>query len=256
MNKIVLGNENASICLIQAVDEHDASFLTSEYEIITDLSGRTDILLVALQVSDWNHDLSPWKAPAVFGKEDFGDGAEKTLSYIEEELLPDIHKKYDRGTEGIPCIIGGYSMSGLFALWASCQSSAFCACAAASPSVWFPGWMDYVEANMPKAKHVYLSLGDKEEKTKNPVMRTVADCIRTQHNLLRDSGINSILEWNPGNHFRDADLRMAKAFAWCIRQPCNGIAVDPEYQKPVSNMQQAEKFLKADDFSFPKARVK
>ena len=87
-------------------------------------------------------------------------------------------------------------------------------------------------------------------------MRTVADCIRTQHNLLRDSGINSILEWNPGNHFRDADLRMAKAFAWCIRQPCNGIAVDPEYQKPVSNMQQAEKFLKADDFSFPKARVK
>ena len=43
MNKIVLGNENTSICLIQAVDEHDASFLTSEYEKITDLSGRKDI---------------------------------------------------------------------------------------------------------------------------------------------------------------------------------------------------------------------
>ena len=80
---------------------------------------------------------------------------------------------------------------------------------------------------MPKAKHVYLSLGDKEEKTKNPVMRTVADCICTQYDLLRDSGTNSILEWNPGNHFRDADLRMAKAFAWCIRQPCNtGIVPD------------------------------
>ena len=31
---------------------------------------------------------------------------------------------------------------------------------------------------------VYLSLGDREEKTRNPVMATVGDCIREGHELL------------------------------------------------------------------------
>ena len=41
-------------------------------------------------------------------------------------------------------------------------------------------------------------------------------------NLLRDmilaQGIPCILEWNPGNHFRDADIRTAKAFAWVLNR--------------------------------------
>ncbi len=68
-----------------------------------------------------------------------------------------------------------------------------------------------------KAKRVYLSLGDKEEKTKNPVMATVGDSIRRLHQIYEDAdGVNSVLEWNEGNHFREPELRMAKGYAWVI----------------------------------------
>jgi predicted alpha/beta superfamily hydrolase len=46
-----------------------------------------------------------------------------------------------------PCktyIIGGYSLAGLFALWASTRTDLFFGVAAASPSVWFPGFIDYM----------------------------------------------------------------------------------------------------------------
>ena len=47
-------------------------------------------------------------------------------------------------------------------------------------------------------------------------MATVGERIREAHNLLRENGVNCILEWNNGNHFKDADLRTAKAFAWVL----------------------------------------
>ncbi|MGN0240100.1 MAG: hypothetical protein ACI4CS_00280 [Candidatus Weimeria sp.] len=113
-------------------------------------------------------------------------------------------------------IIGGYSLAGLFALWAAYQTDVFCAVAAASPSVWFPGFTDYMRENRIQAESVYLSLGDKEEKARNPVMAAVGERIRESYELLKDQGIETILEWNHGSHFKDADKRTAKAFAWAI----------------------------------------
>ena len=63
---------------------------------------------------------------------------------------------------------------------------------------------------------VYLSLGDREEKARNPLMATVGDRIREAHALLEEQGINCILEWNEGNHFKDADIRTARAFSWIL----------------------------------------
>ena len=60
---------------------------------------------------------------------------------------------------------------------------------------------------------VYLSLGDKEEKVRNPVMAAVGERIREAYDLLEERKIDVRLEWNRGNHFKDADLRTAKAFA-------------------------------------------
>ena len=110
-----------------------------------------------MKVKDWNHDLSPWKAPAVFGRDQFGDGAEETLAEVLK-TCNDRNKTY---------IIGGYSLAGLFALWAAYQTDAFSAVAAASPSVWFPGFSEYMKERIPQVRSVYLSLGDREEKARN-----------------------------------------------------------------------------------------
>ena len=109
-------------------------------------------------------------------------------------------------------------MAGLFALWASYQTEKFEGIVAASPSVWFPKWIEYATDNKPFAKSIYLSLGDKEEKTKNPVMAQVGNAIRKLNELLAEQIGNTILEWNPGNHFIDSEKRTAKGFAWVMNK--------------------------------------
>ena len=69
-----------------------------------------------------------------------------------------------------------------------------------------------------QAQCIYLSLGDKEERTKNPVMAAVGNNIRTLHNQLTERGADCTLEWNSGGHFKDADMRTAKAFRWMMEE--------------------------------------
>ena len=203
-------DEAAQHLLIQPIDEHDLEVLDQEVEAIKELSDKP-FSLVAFMIKDWNQELTPWVAPPVFGKTPFGDGAEKTLEFITSQLLPEVQ-------ENIPhLILGGYSLAGLFALWAGYQTDKFEGIAAASPSVWYPQWIDYASENILLAKSAYLSLGDKEEKAKNRMMAQVGNAIRKQHELLTEQEINTILEWNAGNHFVDSDKRMAKGFARAIK---------------------------------------
>ena len=83
--------------------------------------------------------------------------------------------------------------------------------------MWFPGWIDFAKKHEFKAKRAYLSLGDKEAKTRNQVMAKVSENILKQQEILGDSGIDCRFEWNPGNHFRDADKRTAKGMAWMLK---------------------------------------
>ena len=103
-------------------------------------------------------------------------------------------------------------------MWAAYQTDIFEGVAAASPSMWFPGFDDYMKKNEIKTDTVYLSLGNREEKARNPVMATVGDRIRGAQSVLKERSVNCILEWNEGNHFKDADIRTAKAFAWVLKQ--------------------------------------
>jgi len=241
------------VLLIEPIDRRDLDFLDREVDFLREHAGCS-FALATFIVEDWNGELSPWKADPVFGKEAFGDGAGKTLRFIEETLIPEAPRwlsglanqrdagigKSHQGTAGLDCqginkspqgtdgnncqvvgpavevILGGYSLAALFALWAGYESTRFSGIAAASPSVWFPGWLDYAKARTPRAERIYLSLGDAEPQTRNRVMATVGDCIREMDALL--AGHPHTLEWNPGNHFKDADLRTAKAFLWCLEQ--------------------------------------
>lgn len=203
MTAFEFGNRDSDTVLIQPVDDHDLEGIENEAELIAKNSGE-DFRLIAVKAGDWNRDLSPWEAPPVFGKEPFGGKAEDTLAEILA-LCADKSKAY---------LIGGYSLAGLFALWAAYRTDAFAGVAAASPSMWFPGFTDYMRSNEIKCRGVYLSLGDKEEKARNPVTATVGDRIREAYGLLKERGVSCVLEWNEGNHFRDADMRTAKAFAW------------------------------------------
>lgn len=203
--------------LIQPGDENDLAELQKQTEEMRRLSGGIPCTFCAFQVKNWFKDLSPWKAPPVFGKTEFGDGAKETLAFVTDTLIPALLERFDLSEE-IPVLLGGYSLAGLFALYAAYSTKRFAGCAAVSPSVWFPGWGEYADSHEPGASRIYLSLGDREEKTKNRQMATVGMRIRKQKARLEEkSGIVSCLEWNEGNHFSVPWQRMAKGFSWLLR---------------------------------------
>ncbi|MBO4846262.1 MAG: esterase [Lachnospiraceae bacterium] len=201
------GNMSAPVILIQPVDGHDLSAIENEIRLIEEDTDR-DFGIICIKVDSWNNDLSPWKAPAVFRNESFGEGALLTLEKILQ-ICDDKTKTY---------YIGGYSLAGLFSIWAAYNTDVFKGVAAASPSVWFPDFIQYMSLHNIECEAVYLSLGDKEGNTRNKVMSTVNKCIEEAYEMLKIKGIDTVLEWNSGGHFKDADIRTAKAFSWLLNR--------------------------------------
>lgn len=183
-------------------------------------TGGPDCCLAAIRVSDWEKTLSPWPAPKVFrGGSDFGSGADEHIQTLEKTILPVLRTNLKLPAS--PCFIAGYSFAGLFALYSLYRSDVFAGAVSASGSLWFPGFYDYALAhNMPrKPQSLYLSLGDREHRTKNEQMRNVASHTQMLYEHFQKQGINSIFESNPGNHFQDADQRLARGIHWILTNP-------------------------------------
>lgn len=211
----VYGKSDAAYLLLQMTDEHELQSMDSE--VATIAQSAPQLLLAAIPVDNWNDELSPWEAPAVWGKQGFGGNAMDTLHFLTEQVILTLKQRFNL-PENLKIILGGYSLAGLFALWASTQTNLFFGIAAASSSVWFPGWMEFEQQHPIQAQRVYLSLGDKEERTKNPVMASVGDNIRALYSQLTERGVDCTLEWNSGGHFKEADLRTARAFRWVMEE--------------------------------------
>lgn len=122
-----------------------------------------------------------------------------------------------------PCIcrtIAGYSLAGLFATWASFNSSAFSRIASASGSLWYPKFARFV-AERPLTRPIdcaYFSLGSKEAKTPSRLLRNVATGTDEVVAVFRSKGVPTRFETNPGNHFKEPALRMARGIAWAVSQ--------------------------------------
>ena len=65
MNIFEYGNKDSKNVLIQPVGDSDLSGINNEILMLNEYTD--DYYLLAVKVDDWNVDLSPWKAPAVFG---------------------------------------------------------------------------------------------------------------------------------------------------------------------------------------------
>ncbi len=195
---------------------HEGNELAHMQECLKEMCPDQNFLLAAFQAADWNRDFSPWEAPAAFGKDDFAGGGPETLRWLKEEYVPYLRECYGADR---PLFLIGYSLAGLFALWAAYQSDLFSGIACCSGSLWFEGWDEFVTENEVRCEcAVYLSLGGKEEKTDNPVMAMVGDRTREQERRLRkEPRVRSVtLEWNRGGHFADSCRRLAKGVQWLL----------------------------------------
>ena len=197
--------------LVQVVSPMQMAELDAEVEQLASVAG-VPFTLVAVPIVDWELELMPWPEPAVSRRLEVGTGAGETLRYLVDSLLPAFPLA--------PVVLGGYSLGGLFSLWAACQCDRFAAVAAGSPSLWAGDWPQFSAAHPTQARRVYLSLGDREERSRNKIMARVGDRLREEYGRLQQQlgPENATLVWEQGGHFADPAGRMVRAFAWCLKQ--------------------------------------
>ena len=199
------------------------------------------ISLVRIGVDPWEENFSPWCAPRVFAKgPNFGDGAQKTLNTLINQVVPWAESELNEPPAYR--VLVGYSLAGLFSLWAGMTQSAaattpqlstltapdaaapvatFQRIGAVSGSFWFPGLLGYVDHQLSAGAvgltHAYLSLGDREARTPNPQIMHVRENAELLASRLEKAGITSTFELNRGNHFQNVEGRMQKALNWLLK---------------------------------------
>lgn len=180
-------------------------------------AGCPPFTLVTISDLDWNHDMVPWDNPPAFKNADpCTGGADDYLHLLTEEIIPAAEKKIN----GVPSWrgIAGYSLAGLFALYAIYQTGLFSRVGSMSGSLWFPGMKDYIFSHEPKCwpDCMYFSLGDKESKTRNPVLQYVRKNTEEIQAFYQGKGIDTMFQLNPGNHYNHAVERTAAGLCWLL----------------------------------------
>lgn len=195
------------------ISGHDPESTERIYRSALALSGRS-FALCDIRVADWDKYLTPWAADCRMKGRSFSGCGREILTDITDMIIPAVRNR--TCGDGGEIYIAGYSLAGLFSLWAAYESGEFDGAACCSGSVWYPGWMDYAETRrLSRKSRIYLSLGNKEEMARHPLMKTVGDNMRRMYDLLSadENSADVQLVWHEGGHFTDVDNRIAEGLS-------------------------------------------
>ena len=145
-------------------------------------------------------------------------GADDYLKLLLDEIMPEAEALLP----GAPAWRGlaGYSLAGLFALYALYQTDVFARAASMSGSFWFDGIMEYVCSHEMKRKPdcLYFSLGDKESSTDNPILNVVQQNTQEIETLCHGKGIETTFVLNSGSHYQACNKRTAAGIHWILNR--------------------------------------
>lgn len=179
-------------------------------ERISEMVGQ-DIVIAALDGVDWNNDLTPWRAPGLRSGE-FGDGAEKFLRALTGDVIPMTLERLS--VEEYELYLAGYSLAGLFAVWAATRTDIFAGVASVSGSLWYDGFIDYLTGARLLVPEIYFSVGEAESRTRSQRLAGVVDMTSTAYNIAKGQKIDTTMRLNPGGHFSEPEKRCADAVRW------------------------------------------
>lgn len=207
----IFKNGDGGPLIILGASKHSEDTAQSVFELVKESAPGKPFVLASFAAHDWDRAFSPWPSKR---DERFWGGGEETLEEIRK-LIDGELREYSRQK----IFMAGYSLAGLFSLWSLYRSEMFDGCACCSGSLWFEGWTEFASKNQIRRKGiVYISLGGKEEKTKDPVMATIGGATRQQDKILeKDPNVKKkTLVMNPGGHFSSPDKRLAKGITWLL----------------------------------------
>lgn len=200
----VPGGRGASVIyLIDSIDHpsnsRPANFV-SEFSVI-----------VRVPVRDWGTSLTPWPARSPWrGQPDFGGKAGEMLDELVHEV-PGFEARC--GLSPASRAICGYSLGGLFSLYAFVRTDLFKGCGCVSGSVWYEGWVPWLRGQDLdlRGRFAYLSLGSREKNARQPILRTVEDNMAACADMLREHGCEVEYVVGPGTHFQHERERIDAA---------------------------------------------
>lgn len=167
--------------------------------------------VISVSGIEWNRDLTPWPAKAVFrGQPDFSGGAADYLRRLTEEIMPVTEENLKPQTR----LIAGYSLAGLFAIYAAVETKLFHAAASVSGSMWYPGFREYVCQKDLAPAVAYFSVGDRERLGRNAAFHSIEERTQEVMAALQARGTEAVFEKNSGGHFDDPEGRMLRGLEW------------------------------------------
>ena len=225
MEKQTFNTDKKKITLYPALAENKPVIYLTTYnddggEVYDELQkqGCPDFTLVTVSGLNWEAELSPWAAGNLFKySEMFTGGADTYLQFLTQQVLP----QAEAGLNGILWRgLAGYSLAGLFTVYALYKTDLFSRAASMSCSLWYPGFKDFAlqSAICKTPQHLYLSLGDKEARARNQYLKTVQQYTEELAAHYRSLGINTCYELNPGGHYHDIIKRSTAGIKWLLTQ--------------------------------------
>lgn len=241
----IFGEENAPSPIVYLhTFEHEGSIVWEQCRKI----GTKKFILVEIDGVDWNTDMSPWPIEKMFAGDIPCSGkADQWLQVLVSQIIPAVESNLGATQKSVAAaerslaavqnnvaamqqsaadqnlakpkrFIAGYSLAGLFALWAAYNTDVFDGIISGSGSFWFPGFIEYVRKTEMKRTpcSIYLSLGDRESHVKNETLNKVEENTLWLYNHYREKGYNARFEFNTGNHYMQTQRRIAKGIRWSL----------------------------------------
>jgi predicted alpha/beta superfamily hydrolase len=186
-------------------------------------AGAPQAALVCLSGERWEQDLSPWPAPRAFrGGADFAGGAEAYLAFLCAQVLPAVRAALAGagGTLSVPQGLAGYSLAGLFSIYASYYCSEFSVLASMSGSFWYDGFAAWAAEQPPRRvpDGVYFSLGIREPRARDPRLAAVGPATLAVRARFAALGAQTVFAENEGGHFDGIPARCAAGALWAAQR--------------------------------------
>lgn len=193
---LIIISEDESMAFYQST--LDAAFQDTPYPSI-----------VFMRTKKWNEDLSPWPAQdranmklPRFARRLSG-GAKR---YEAEDFLPVIEElKSAYGIFSFDFL--GYSLAGLFGHWLATQEDVFSNLYLGSPSLWYPGYIDYINSSNITANTVRVAIGEDEAKG-NPLFQDINQGLLALEKKTQGQGIEISVVKDALSHFSGHDTRI------------------------------------------------
>ena len=180
--------------------------------------GCPDFTLITISGLNWEAELSPWAAGNLFKySEMFTGGADAYLQFFTQQVLP----QAEAGLNGILWRgLAGYSLAGLFTVYALYKTDLFSRAASMSGSLWYPGFKDFALQNTlcKTPQHLYLSLGDKEARARNQYLKQCSNVRKNWQRITAVLALTLVMNLTPAAITVILSAAAAAGIKWLLTQ--------------------------------------